>query len=254
MKQYQIIIKAIICLILSSVQLSAQSSEPRKIHLKDGSILVGYVIEDNDYHVKLVMETGDTLTVGYKNIVTESEIRVARKKTRVRPVHKYDGVFVTAGYQRFLMNDQPHTASFIAGKRINCQTNVGIELGYRWHQEFIGGAFIEPQYATAAIYARRYILDVGIPRIFIDGSVGYAVPTNSIDGFIVNFDYDGGILASLSGGAHIALRGPLSFVIKGGVTYSQTSGLIISEGGGNTFRTNYSKDYLVPFVNVGLEF
>jgi len=54
--------------IFLSVTLSSQKKNLKVVHLKDGTILKGEIIEDTDYKIKLVIGTGDTLDVGYKFI------------------------------------------------------------------------------------------------------------------------------------------------------------------------------------------
>lgn len=254
MKTSYLIIISVLSLSLSQIQLSAQSSTKKsQVELKDGSLLKGMIIEDTDYHIKLIIETGDTLTIGYKNIAGINQKRM--RPNRPKATHDYDGLFVGVGFNQYIHNDAPFGFSITVGKRLSKNTSVGVEARWRRHEEFVGAIYVTPDYGYGGAYLRQYLFEKKA-RFFADATLGYTIGTNSgVECCTIRSDYKGGVQAALGGGVQFATTSPLSLIVKGGVTFSQTSGDIASiDIPDQTFVSTYSKKYLIPYVGVGIEF
>lgn len=239
---------------LSQMLLGAQD-QPKKsqVELKDGSLLKGMIIEDTDYHIKLIIETGDTLTIGYKNILGTQQKR--QRANRRSATHNYDGLFIGGGFNQYIHHDSPFGFSLIVGKHLNKKTSIGVEARFRLHEEFVGATYIAPNYAYGGAYLRQYFINEKL-RFFADASLGYTIGTNSgTECCTISRDYNGGVQAAIGGGLQIATISPLSLVLKGGLTYSRTSGTSASFDNSNqTFESVYSKEYFIPYVSFGIEF
>ena len=254
MKTSYLIILSFLGLSLTQMQLSAQEAGKKsQVELKDGSLLKGTIIEDTDYHIKLVIETGDTLTIGYKNIAGINQNRM--RSNRPKATHDYDGLFVGVGFNQYIHNDAPFGFSLTVGKRLSKKTSVGVEARWRRHDEFVGAIYVTPDYGYLGAYMRQYLLEKR-QRFFADATLGYTIGTNSgTECCTIRSDYKGGVQAALGGGVQFATTSPLSLIVKGGVTYSHTSGEIASiDIPDQTFISTYSKKYLIPYVGVGIEF
>ena len=76
----------------TTMALLGQSQEnppPQIVELKDGSRLLGTILEDNDYAVTITILTGDTLEIGYKYISAVGPVddsRVVRRNTATKPI------------------------------------------------------------------------------------------------------------------------------------------------------------------------
>ena len=244
----------VVGLMLSHMTLVAQNQiKKSQVELKDGSLLKGVIIEDTDYHIMLVIETGDTLTIGYKNVAGINQKRMRPK--RAKATHDYDGLFVGIGFNQYIHNDAPFGLSLTVGKRLNKKTSLGVEARFRRHEEFVGAIYVTPDYGYAGVYLRQYLLEKKA-RFFTDATLGYTIGTNS--GTVcctIRSDYKGGVQGSLGGGVQFATASPLSIIVKGGVTYSHTSGEIATiDIPDQTFESTYTKKYLIPYVIVGVEF
>ncbi len=254
MKPFTLKSVLLVSFMLSQMLLIAQNqSKKSRVELKDGSLLNGVIIEDTDYHIILVIETRDTLTIGYKNIAGIDQNRQWHQRTKAE--HDYDGLFVELSLNQYIHNDAPFDLSVTVGKRLNKKTSIGVQARFRRHDEFVGAIYITPDFGYGGAYLRQYWLEKKA-RFFTDATLGYSVSTNSgTQCCTIRSDYNGGVQASLGGGVQFATNGPLSLIVKGGVTYSETSGEIVTiDNPVTTFESTYSKEYLIPHVGFGIEF
>jgi len=241
--------------ILSHIPVSAQGDIKKStVELKDGSLLKGYIIKDADDHIRLIIETGDTLTIGYKNINNINSQSFGDVYNR-KAEHKYDGMFYGLEYSQYIHEDAPFGFSLLVGKRLNRRTSLGVNVRLRRHKERVGVTFIDPYFVYGGAYLRRYISEAKV-RLFTDATLGYTVSTNSgIQCCTIDRDYKGGVQVSIGGGIQIANDSPLSLIVKTGLTYSRTSGEINSiDNIDQTFESSYNKQYYIPYLSVGIEF
>lgn len=225
------------------------------VNLADGSILVGKIIEDTDYLVRIIIETGDTLTIGYKKIV-QSQNKNRREKFKVERTFIEGGYFAYLAIRSYLQSRSSTEVAVVLGKRISNQWNLGIALNYHEKEDFIEFSFINPGILNLGLYGRYNVYN-GYPKIFIDGEAGYGFVVSgsgrSFDLFERNIN--GGAQGSLSAGVHFAGRKSVRWLVNAGVKYNDTNGNLHSfdQFNGEVF-IDYTKKYLSPYFGVGIEF
>lgn len=242
--------------LLLSITCFGQEEEKttRKLELKDGSVLVGEVIEDNDFHVKIVIETGDTLTVGYKNIGRQGKSRSQKKAERTYPDNNY---FFNIGLYGQLGESSSSEVAAHVGKRMNSRLNLGLNFTYLERSDFITNLFVRQNLLNIGAYTRYYLTDKK-PKIFVDGTLGYGfdLSQNNGDFFpISEGEQKGGIMGRATVGIHLASRKKLTWLINFGVEINKVSGDVSGfDPFGGQVRTVYNKEYTSPILGFMLEF
>lgn len=241
-------------LLFGATCLFAQdTSQHRVIHLNDGSVLSGEVIEDNEFLVKIVIETGDTLTIGYKFI--DQSGRMRKKKATGPVTYKDNAAFLALGYKQLFDFQHTYELNIIGGYSLSPKWNIGLELGFMRRPDVIINTYIEPQFLNIGGHI-RYNLRVQNPRIFLGGQFGYGIVTNDVPSFgSMRSHIDGGIQGSAITGIHLASRGYARWLFFGGVNFSDSEGAIstFDQFNGEVF-IEYSKTYISPLLGVMLEF
>jgi len=256
-------IKCVSCLLLILFGLNTiigQSEDLKKtVYLKDGSILKGIIVEDNDYFLKLLIETGDTLKIGYKNIISE-QVQIQNKRIFKNELSfNTDRAFFKAGLRLATSEHTKYDIEGIIGLRLNQKWQGGLKLTFMSKDDVIGVQYIQPNFLSIGLYGRYNIIK-GRPKMFLEGDVGYAMDVGSdrnFEGF-GSFEYGGGFQASTSLGVHFATRSKLSWGLKVGVSYTRTTGDITTPDFSNqlrtTIRTVYFKNFIDPYFGFFLEF
>lgn len=235
-----------------SISVDAQISNQETIFLKDGSVIKGQVIEDNEYFIKLLMNTGDTIQVGYKNIITEIESsnrnedveRIYRDKKSFWNLN-LRGQFIDGGAGELLAH---------IGVRLNRRWNVAMGLGVLERSEEVNFNIFSPSYLHLSPYV-RYYWTLGKPRIYMSGSAGYSLSITENSFLFLSESHKGGFIANTSMGIHFAGRSNLRWLVDIGVSYQDTSGEFVqSDPWVGEFTTLYSNQYFTPTLGITLEF
>ena len=244
------IITILLCAFLTCA-LQAQTKST--IYLKDGSVLKGEIIEDTEYFIKIIIETGDTLQVGYRNIVNEpvhQKIIVERRPK----FFKTEGYFGSIGISSHLNNSEGFTFSGQFGKRLTPKFNLGLGVNFNRRTDVIGNFWIEPEYLEVGPFARYYLTDAN-PRLFASAQVGYAFSVNSVDfGQWANV-YDNSPIGNLNIGIHLSSRQGVKALFKAGVSYQQVNGRIaFFDGISGEIETIFKKRFITPTLGAMIEF
>lgn len=258
MKSYKIFLTAFIFFSVSIGVHSQDSNKKTKVHLKDGSILIGEIIEDTDRYVKIVTATLDTIEIGYKQILSVGDVPKPQKKYKEKPtfIPKVSGFFANAS---FGSTDQDKgengdfRATVILGKRINERFNLGFEFGIQ-----------EQVFSSVIAYAKSRFLILGVNgkhffseqqhRWFADGSLGYGIALERQHLFEQIHIYKGGINSQLSFGRQWSVSNTIGLFFKAGVGYQHATGDIFQIWDINPVEITYRKEYLYPLILIGLEF
>ena len=228
-------------------------SEQKKIRLKDGSTLVGEVIEDTDYWIKMVIETGDTLTIGYKYIAQTKSKRSSRS---LKPFTFKDGDYLFNIGMRYLFeSENTYEITMSAMRRFSNRLYAGISTSHLRREDIINDNYIDPNFLNLGA-SLRYDLFQKKQRIFLEGEFGYSWVTNQQFGFGPEPSFiDGGWQGSLYTGIHFPSRQKIWWLLYGGIRMSKTSGQLkgFSHFNGENL-TIYTKDYFSPFIGFKVEF
>lgn len=252
-------IKIIGCILLLPLILLAEhtygQNDITKIYLKDGSILEGYVIADNDRYVELIKLSNDTIQVGYKHI---SSVGKAPKNYKVKRdnILKKSGIAITAIGN--IMHDFGLSQDFISpeltiSKRLNQgKYNIGIALAYNPYTFISNFQSLESNFLSAAAYGRYYLTQKKV-RILVDGKIGYSYALEEMGESRLIHDYNGEIVSALGMGVHIPSSWKISMLIRAGVNHLKTTGVYSFSTNGNN-STAYSRKLIHPYVGIALEF
>ncbi len=211
-----------VLLITVQTYLIAQKvSKEGTLELKDGTHLSGILIEEDD-HIAIVLESGDTLAIDYYSIAYI-------KRNLVRPIqtnvsHHFDGAFFSLGYNHYPNDKLPLELSLLVGKRINKRVSFGVNLRLRKHKTRGRYTYVKALDIYAGFYSRYYYTNSEF-RSFVESSLGLSAPFLKSQS---NYGLDrrtGGLQGSLGMGFQILSTYNWSFILKGGLTYSQ-SGLL----------------------------
>lgn len=239
----------------------------KTVYLKDGSVLKGEIIEDNDFAVTLVIFSGDTLVIGYKHInsvgadLLETNQRYIRKPRKPQ-FHKTEGLFVTISSGIILSQDEPTAQlSVIGGKRINENLLLGAGVGVFDYTKVLSNYYMYNSYAALTGYG-RYYFNTDKTKYYTALRLGYGLSLDLGEEFPndQNNHYDGGVTGQVSLGVHFASRRKWRFLVEANLGYQKTSGRI------NTFDWNqpnwtnfpitieYDITFIRPGISVGIEF
>lgn len=253
--------KVLFCLILllafSEGVLSQGADKQTKVHLKDGSILIGEIVEDTDYYIKLATTSFDTIEIGYKFILGfDDDIKYQKIRNVKTPiVIKEDGLFLTASLGLIEQRGGDFDgvrASVTAGKRMTKRLNLGLEIGRQNHVFISNVAYGESSFFTVGLYG-KYFLSTKPNRWFIDASVGYGLPLTEDDFFEFSHSYNGGTNAQFNAGRQWSLNNKFSLFFSGGLGYQHVTGDIFTNWNGPV-STSYRKEFLYPTFSIGVEF
>ncbi len=246
---------AVIAIAISAPAIAQESKEISKIHLKDGSTLVGVIIEDNNYFIKLSTATMDTLEIGYKLILGIGE-KVNVQKYRANPIKIKDkGIFATASIgllEEGRGNFDEIRLGLVVGKRLNDRLNLGIEIGMQGHTFTSNFAWGDSDFITAGLYA-KYFLSTKSNRWFFDGTIGYGFAQAGESFQDYAHDYNGGVNTAFNIGRQWGLSNTVGLFFKLGVGYQHVTGEIFTNWNG-AVTTSYRKEFIYPSFLIGVEF
>ena len=242
-------------IVISRPIISQDSETKSKIHLKDGSTLIGVIIEDNDYFIRLATQSMDTIDIGHKLILGIGK-EINDKKRRINPIKIKDkGVFATMTIgllQEGRGNFDGIRLGLVIGKSLNNRLNIGIDIGKQGHTFTSNFAWGESDFITAGIHG-KYFLNTKPNRWFIDASTGYGFAQEGESFENYSHDYNGGINARINVGRQWSLSNTTSLLFKFGLGYQHVTGDIMTNWNGEVM-TSYRKEFIYPSFLIGLEF
>lgn len=242
----------------------ALSQADQTLYLKDGSIIKGEIVEDSDYRVRMVIASGDTLTIGYKfvhSIGRANQDKAVTKKHNTPAVHLDNGriVALSLGPTFSQSQDAGFQISLDAGQRLNNKLHIGGGLAYHSFMKGFQFIYVEHDFLSAHGYGRYYFNDAQI-KYFVQAKIGYGVAVS--DRFSRDFnteyydEYSGGLTSQLSFGTHFASREKFRFFAEFNLSYQKVTGSY----GAFDWVTNlpitssYDINYLRPGIKAGIEF
>jgi hypothetical protein len=231
--------------------------------LKDGSILIGQLISDDDYAVEIVLISGDTVKIGYKHIESIGQQVVKTKshnrRTKFEKEHNYSGTFVHAELGGIWSGQEDNGGAQLylsVGQRLSRNWNLGGGIGYVLLPKTFRFIWLEPTFVPIYGYSRYYFSDK-VFRLYTSGKLGYGISTNHHPSFQFNTsnDYGGGLFGQLGIGLHIANRKKIKAMIELNGTFQHTSGHYEAlDFNGLPVSSDYNIHFLRPGLTVGIEF
>ena len=251
----KIFITTFVGILLCCNNMFSQTKGQVFLHLQDGSIVNGYIIEENDTQLTFTY-LNDTISID-KILIKEI------KNTRTSLVydkgkyHNPKGFFASFSIGGGLIpNDDTFTnqASLLVGYRFNKKWSTGIGLGYEINRTRVEGINFFTNYPSLFVHNRYYLND-NKTRIFLFNRTGYgfgAGKTDQLTGQTAR--RNGGFNFTNGVGAHFVSRKKLKFILSIGHYLQEATG---SQFGvvGNQFST-IPYDFLIsrPVIKFGLEF
>lgn len=248
---------------VASSNISAQKVTENRIFLKDGSIIYGEILRDDDYAVQILLTSGDTLLIGYKYIKSvglENEVlKETRKKSYLMDkIHKYEGYFIQAeaGVVWSRNEDSAGQVFLNAGWRLTKKFNVGAGAGYVEMPKCLQHIWIEPSFVPIYAYSRFFFNDNTL-RIFSSAKVGYGISAGE-GGFFqfgTSHEYSGGLFSQIGAGIQVANRKAVKAMLQLNLTLQDSNGHYESRDfNGQLIVSDYSISYFRPGMTVGIEF
>lgn len=253
--QFRIITAAVLLPLLFLSGQTYGQKNITKIYLKDGKILEGRVIVDNDRYVELIKLSNDTIQVGYKLISSVGKPPKIYKVKRDKIIKK-SGIAITAignNLYDFELSQEFFSPQLTISKRIHQgKFNLGIALGYDQFDFISNFTSLEGDFLSTAIYG-RYYLNQRKTRFLIDGKIGYAFKFGEMEPAGFTHEYNGEMVSALGMGIHLPSSQKISLLIRAGVNHLKTSGVFtFNFRGGNS--TAYSRKLIHPYIGLALEF
>lgn len=257
------LISSILCSTAYGQVEIAEPSAKTRVYLKDGSILVGQLLSDDDYAVEMILISGDTVRIGYKYIESVGSREAAPitkyRNPKIGKEHNYGGTFIYAEIGGSWSDNEDNGGGqffLTAGQRISRKLNLGGGIGYVILPKTFRFIWLEPTFVPLYGYS-RYYFNEKVFRIYSSAKLGYGISTNR-DPFLqfntVN-NYGGGLFGQIGVGVHIANRKKIKALIELNGTYQHTSGHYEAlDFNGLPVSSDYNIHFLRPGLTVGIEF
>ena len=268
---------------------SRQDSPPQIVELKDGSRLLGTILEDNDYAVTIAIITGDTLEIGYKYISAVGPIddsRVVRRGENGGIVQRGDnnsviergdttkpGLYVkdfvdsdmlkviSAGISFGDESGGGFIGSFHLIKKLNPKLGVGGGLSFNTYTRFIlndvSTTLLDMSFLPVYV-SSRYVIGESItfkPFLQLDLGYGFGIATDRFD-FNSDFSFNGGAYGQLHLGTTIANYRNYNMQLSLNLLYQGTSGNIsgFDFNFNNQFQSSFDLNLIRPGFTLGIVF
>ena len=245
---------SLIFLLVVNLNLAQDTSTLHTVRLTDGSVLKGKIVEDTDYYIKIVIATGDTIQVGYKNILQSGYQAQKPKRPKREKIHTNQGIYgaLSLGVTHFETTNLEIEG--IGGYRINETYQIGLYSHFLNYNTNIGGFFVDPRYLSLGLYG-RYNINQSDPRLFASGAVGVGIPTNSVNFGTYIEEYETAIFSRADVGIQFASRTSFSVHIKLGLIYLVNNGYVLSQVTPTDFvEVDYRKRFIKPAISFGVVF
>lgn len=207
-----------------SVSLSAQVVEDEVqavVSYRDGSIFKGKLLEGDGFNLRMIISTGDTITLSKVMIskIFDPENYIITKKDKY---HFKNGVFgygsLTFGVFRF---DHSAQIQAIGGYRYNERLSLGLGMSLEGHDVSIADLYFYHRFLSTFGYGRFYLNEKNW-RLYTDVKMGYSFAMEP-DFFELNTSNDG-FLFQPGLGVHIASRSKLKMHLGMSYIFLRTNG------------------------------
>ena len=229
----------------------AQGYDPKVksvVSYHDGSVFRGTVFTDSGGNLKMVISTGDTISLNANLIkrIFDQEDYIVTKKNKY---HYRNGIFsytsVTFGTYDWDFSGQVHS---VAGYRYSDRLSLGLGVGLEGHDITVGDDWFYHRFLSSFGYGRYYLNDKNW-RLYADAKIGYAFDLEPT--FFARNTSEDGFLFQPGLGVHIASRN--KFKMHFGMSYA----FLRTRGRGADWSGDIQYDYQV-WINrlvfsVGLE-
>jgi len=244
-----------------------EDQPPQIVELKDGSRLLGTVIEDNDYAITITILTGDTLEIGYKYISKVGPIddyRVVRRGAVDKPkipsktfIDKDLLKVLSVGFSFGDGGDGGLIASFDVIKMLNDRLGFGGGLSFVTHQRFIGFTRVDMSYLPLHATSRYILAESKSMKPFVQLDLGYGIgiETDRFD-FNSEYNFNSGLYGQFQLGATIANRQDYNIQLSLNLVYQKTSGTIrgFDFNFNDQFESNFDLTLIRPGFTVAVVF
>ena len=147
------------------------------IYTNSGGVYVGKVVKEDAFTIKMVIETGDTISIDKRYVKKQ------KKPARLQNVilldkgkyHKKEGLFLSLDYSIASSSEENTCLLFavIAGYRLNSKWSVGVSIAAHHNSVSLpGNVWADHQFSSIAAYGRYNITNKKI-RWFAESSLGY---------------------------------------------------------------------------------
>ena len=197
-------------------QVSKDFEVNTSLSLKDGSQLLGQLIEEDKRSVTLMLSTGDTLDIGFGYI---KKYRTANERMRLFKKGKFQYKsgdyfnFSIAGTSSPWHGGASHTHVALA-RRFTEQSSLGFGLGLDTYSA--GIAWESYSFLAAYLYGRRYLNRNRDKRTkpYVATRLGYGFAENVVDTWINQIGtYRGGLMVNPSIGLHFSSKSKLKILL-----------------------------------------
>ncbi len=239
--------------------VNGQEDKKEEVYLKDGSVLVGHILEDTDYAIKILLGSGDTLDIGYK-YVESIGVKERRKSSFIELAprfHKEQGILFQLSLNSIYSDVE--TGSEVAlnvAKRFGPRINVGGGVAYTTWANYVNWIYVRSNYIPVYAYGRYYFNDK-LVRLFTSAKLGYGLALNNNNFFFQGtHDLNGGMFSQASLGIHIANRRKVRVLIALTGNYQRATGRLegIDWNTNLPFVSDYRAHYIRPGLSIGVEF
>ena len=246
---------------------SQEEKPPQIVELKDGSRLLGTILEDNDYAVTIAILTGDTLEIGYKYISSVGPIddsRVVRRGAAAKPIIPpktfIDKDLIKVISVGFTFGDGGSgglLASFDVIKMLNDRIGVGGGVAFNTHQRFVGFNRIDMSHLPVHVSSRYVFKESKTikPFVQLDLGYGFGIATERFD-FDATYNFNSGVYGQFQLGTTIANRQNYNMQLSLNLLYQRTGGTIngFDFNFGNRFESDFDLDLIRPGFTLAVVF
>ena len=247
--------RILLCLLVGVVIHSGLVAQTKTevVHLKDGTVLKGIIVSDDDYKIQLVISTGDTLDIGYKLIDHFGDEPRAQRSSIPLEVPS-SGYTFDLGVMTYLSHSREASLEFQAGRILSKDHHLGIMARYRLEEYNIQVWSSMQNYMDLGVFYRYFIGKSSKVRPFaeLSGGVSMLVSESSSLPAVTSTNPH----ATLSFGARFKVKKRFGLFLKAGVSHNRTSVVSSEQGLGRGFEItfDFEKSYLTPHFSAGISF
>lgn len=252
-----------IVIFVSALDMTAQ--DVQSIYLKDGSIIKGEILENSDYLVRVIITSNDTLTIGYKHILSVGQVfntySHRAKSMRKEKTHLNSGAFIglSTGVTLHTDSESGFQAGLNFGKRLGDKVYLGGSIDYNTYVKSFQFIYLSHKFASLSAYGRYYFLNKK-SKYYAAARLGYSNAIN--DQFNRDFnesyfdEYEGGLTSELSIGVHFPSSEKFRFLAEFSISHQQTNGMYgaLDWSTNLPVRASYDINYVRPGITIGIEF
>ncbi len=203
-------------LTLLKAQVSKDFDLNTSLSLKDGSQLLGQLIEEDNHSITMMLSTGDTLDIGFGYI---KRYRTANERMRLFKKGKFqyksgDYLNLSLGITSSPWTGGASHSHLAVARRFTEQSSLGFGLGLDTYQA--GIAWDSYSYLAVYLYGRRYLNKNRTKRTkpYAAARLGYGFAENVVDVWLSQVGtYKGGLMVNPSIGLHFSSRSKLKMLL-----------------------------------------